>query len=396
MADHTLETKYVFGLSPHIKTHVAYLGEEQTVAYPTGHSIVILDHITSKQRFITCSRNQHGIAAYCVHPETNVIAVVESGPRPTLLVYQASNPVEKIVDMPIDCSSSITAVCMQFSGDGQHLLVLMGKPDWQLTCWDWRSQKLMAHTQISTGPPVFECSFCPVDPTKICVLGKGLLKFYRLEDSTFKEFDVIGDCGDPSQYSCHAWLLDKTDHLVVGTRDGQLLLFGKGYAQGVLQASPRKGLHIRCIVPHSRGFVAGCDNSHIFAYAQSDVDEDYSLENHFEVEPEKAHPVLGMSINGTESHVACVLGNRQLYQAKLGDGDNAKLGRTTSSFRLLSHSFHAPGITGDASITGLDTCIRRPFLVTCGRDCTVRLWDYMEGTCQMVKHFPEEVRRSWW
>jgi WD40 repeat protein len=384
-----LQTKFIFGLSPKVKTHVAYLGEEQTVAYPTGNAIVILDHITGKQRFISCSRDKNGICAYCCHPETNVIAVVESGPSPKLAVYTASNPPEKIADMVLQSDKSTSAVCMEFSGDGKHLLILTGKPDWELSCWDWLNNQMLASSQISTGPPVFECSFSPVDSTKICVLGKGMLRFYRMEDGTFKEFDVIGDCGDSTQYSCHSWLLDKTDHLVVGTKDGQLLLFGKGYAQGVLQASPRKNIHIRCIVAHTRGFVVGCDNSQIFTYAQSDVDEDYSLENHYEVEPEKAHPVLGMSVNGTESHVACVLGNHQLYQAKLGDNDD--LSRAGSSFRLLSHSFHAPGITGDASITGLGTCVRRPFLVTCGRDCTVRVWDYQEGTCQMVKHFPEEV-----
>jgi len=360
------------------------------VAYPTGHAVVVLDHLSGQQRFITCSREKNGISAFCAHAETNVIAVVESGPVPSICVYSAGNPVEKVVNMPLSCVEATKGVCMQFSTDGQYLLVLTGKPDWQLSCWDWRKQQLLANVSTSTGSAVYECSFCPVDATKICVLGKGLLKFYRMEDGSFKEFDVIGDCGDPSKYTCHSWLLDKTDHLLVGTRDGELLLFGKGYAQGVLQASPRKNLNIRCISPHTKGFVVGCDNSQIFTYSQSDVDEDYSLEKHFEVESEKAHSVLGVAINGTETHVACVLSNHQMFQAKLSDADSIRSGLTT--FQPLSHRVHGPGITGDASITGMDTCIRRSFVVTCGRDCSVRIWDYVQGTLQMVKYFPEEVR----
>ena len=298
--DH-LKTKYVFGLAPKVKGHVAYLGEEQTVAYPTGHAVVVLDHLSGQQRFITCSREKTGISAFCAHAETGVVAVVESGPVPSICVYSAGNPVEKVVNMPVSGIEGTKGICMQFSMDGQHLLVLTGKPDWVLSCWDWRNQQLLAKVSVSTGSAVFECSFCPVDATKICVLGKSLLKFYRLEDGTFKEFDVIGDCGDPSKYSCHAWLLDKPDHLLVGTRDGQLLLFGKGYAQGVLQASPRKNLHIRCITPHTKGFVIGTNGSQVFTYSQSDVDDDYSLEKHFEVEAEKAHAVLGVAVNGAET-----------------------------------------------------------------------------------------------
>eukprot|EP00750_Incisomonas_marina_P005576 INCI14025.2.p1 GENE.INCI14025.2~~INCI14025.2.p1 ORF type:complete len:1177 (-),score=246.53 INCI14025.2:336-3866(-) len=386
--DH-LRTKYVFGLAPRIKGHVAYLGEEQTVVYPTGHAVVVLDHLTEQQRFITCSREKTGISAFCVHAESSVVAVVESAPVPSICVYSAGNPVEKIVNMAVTGIAGTRGICMQFSTDGQYLLVLTGKPDWVLSCWDWRNQQLLAKVSVSSGSSVFECSFCPVDATKICVLGKNLLKFYRLEDNTFKEFDVIGDCGDPSKYTCHSWLLDKTDHLLVGTRDGQLLLFGKGFAQGVLQASPRKNLHIRCIIPHTKGFVVGADGSQIFTYSQSDVDEDYSLEKHFEVEPEKAHAVLGLAVNGSETHVACVLANHQLFQAKLTDADALRGGAST--FKPLSHRFHGPGITGDAAITGLDTCIRRSFVVTCGRDCSVRVWDYVHGTLQMVKYFPEEA-----
>jgi hypothetical protein len=141
--DH-LKTKFVFGLAPKVKGYVAYLGEEQTVAYPTGHAIVIRDHLSSQQRFITCSREKNGISAFCAHAETNVIAVVESGPVPSIAVYSAGNPVEKIVHMPVPDIEGTTGVCMQFSLDGQFLLVLTGKPDWVLTCWDWRNQQLLA------------------------------------------------------------------------------------------------------------------------------------------------------------------------------------------------------------------------------------------------------------
>ena len=44
-----------------------------------------------------------------------------------------------------------------------------------------------------------------------------------------------------------------------------------------------------------------------------------------------------------------------------------------------------------ARITGLDICIRKPILVTCGADKTVRVWNYHEKTCEIVKFFHEDA-----
>ena len=42
------------------------------------------------------------------------------------------------------------------------------------------------------------------------------------------------------------------------------------------------------------------------------------------------------------------------------------------------------------AINGLDVAVRKPLLVTCGVDCTVRLWNYSTKVQELVKSFPEE------
>ena len=42
-------------------------------------------------------------------------------------------------------------------------------------------------------------------------------------------------------------------------------------------------------------------------------------------------------------------------------------------------------------ITGLDICVRKPILVTCGVDKTVRVWNYHEKTCEIMKFFHEDA-----
>lgn len=43
------------------------------------------------------------------------------------------------------------------------------------------------------------------------------------------------------------------------------------------------------------------------------------------------------------------------------------------------------------SVAGLDACIRRPLVATCGADRTLRLWNYGERTVEQYKGFGEEV-----
>lgn len=39
----------------------------------------------------------------------------------------------------------------------------------------------------------------------------------------------------------------------------------------------------------------------------------------------------------------------------------------------------------------MDICIRKPLVATCSTDRTVRLWNYNDRTCELVKSFTEEI-----
>jgi len=39
----------------------------------------------------------------------------------------------------------------------------------------------------------------------------------------------------------------------------------------------------------------------------------------------------------------------------------------------------------------MDTCIRKPLVVTCSADKSIRVWNYSEETSELVKYFPEEA-----
>jgi hypothetical protein len=51
---------------------------------------------------------------------------------------------------------------------------------------------------------------------------------------------------------------------------------------------------------------------------------------------------------------------------------------------VFSHPFH------HGQITGMDTCVRKPLVVTCSTDRSLRVWNYAETSSELVKYFTEE------
>ena len=79
-----------------------------------------------------------------------------------------------------------------------------------------------------------------------------------------------------------------------------------------------------------------------------------------------------------------------MYTFTLSNTDILK--EDSMNFELLSTSFHGPGPSGSACITGMDVCIWKPLIVTCGRDRSVRVWNYQERVVELMKEFPEEAQ----
>ena len=56
-----------------------------------------------------------------------------------------------------------------------------------------------------------------------------------------------------------------------------------------------------------------------------------------------------------------------------------------STFQRFLQPFH------HGRITGMDTCIRKPLIVTSSSDKSVRIWNYMDNQCVGMKYFQEEA-----
>jgi WD40 repeat protein len=86
----------------------------------------------------------------------------------------------------------------------------------------------------------------------------------------------------------------------------------------------------------------------------------------------------------SDDAAVCTLRNCQFYTLSL-DADSSK-GEDVKCTRLFQENHHD-------QIVGMDTCSKKPIVVTCGADRSVRIWNYLENTLEVSKVFDDDPQR---
>jgi WD40 repeat protein len=182
-----------------------------------------------------------------VSPSRRVIAIAERiNDRPSVTVYDLQTGKRRKTLQP-ESIKSTDIVSLMFSSDSKYLLTQCGAPDYTLIYWSWEKGKVMASIDVkpTTGPQTnttvnqvnfvlisfyfhvkifFKVSFNPQDNTQMCVVGHGLFKMFRYNDSTLKLSQSLKQ--ENYNFTCHSWISD--DRLLAGTDQGKLFVIQNG------------------------------------------------------------------------------------------------------------------------------------------------------------------------
>jgi len=394
----------VFGLKSDVKDNI-WFSEENILVYPAGHHTIVLNKDTRAQTFIPATEGGAGITAMCVSPSKRYIAIAERGQRGMVSVYDMQSLKKRKVLTTTE-SASREYISVSFSSN-KLLLTLGGGPDWTLVLWQWEKSKTLSSLKVSNAnmSPLNQCSFNPVDPSVCCVSGDSIFKAFRIVNNILKPMPNLLGQMEPRNFTSHLWLND--DRIVLGTSQGELLLFEGGEFITVLACSPNDSCSINCMANLSNGFIAGSSAGNIRVFMNTDSDHGY-----FRLAKETCvnevssnrniiansgllgttiqdEDVLSIAVSPSEESAVVSLKSQQLILLTLQN--NNVLKQSSIETMLLCDSFHRPGETQGAVITGMDVCVRKPLLVTCGLDKTVRLWNYLENQSDLVKIFSEEA-----
>ncbi|XP_013398082.1 cilia- and flagella-associated protein 57 [Lingula anatina] len=406
------QARHIFGLKTGVTGNVAYQ-DEQTIIYPSGSNCVLYNIDQKAQKFIPGSEKSTGMTAMAVSPNRKYVAIAEKGEKATITIYDLhSQRRRKVLSSPEVQSGEY--VSLAFSPDSKYLVAQGGKPDWTLLYWTWDKSKVMASikTSVAQGkeipPPVYQVTFNPQDNTQLCVVGNQIFKLYRYSEGSLKPFAF--QKMEPQNNLCQAWVSD--ERVVVGTDNGRLLLFEAGELKNEFHVEksqkgdkekmdsisegeatqPSGPPEITAIVAYSKGFACSVGPGTVFLYEKTDDKEYFKKAREIKIpadsnsaDPSKSENqvITSLTVSPSEETLVASTDSSQLYSMTLSSADLGKDGQ--AYFEYLCQAFH------QGQITGLDVCIRKALVATCGVDRSVRIWNFENCNLELYKEFAEEA-----
>ncbi|XP_040087391.1 cilia- and flagella-associated protein 57 isoform X2 [Oryx dammah] len=427
------QSLHVFGLRSHVSNNVFFF-DEQIIIFPSGNHCVKYNVDQKWQKFIPGSDKSQGMLALAISPNRRYLAVSETvQDKPVITIYELSaipcrkRKILNSFDFPVQ-----KFICIAFSPDSKYLLTQTSPPESNLVYWLWEKQKVMAIVRIDTqNNAVYQVSFNPQDNTQICITGNGMFKLLRFAEGTLKQTNF--QRGEPQNYLAHTWVSD--DKIIAGTDTGRLFLFESGDQRwetsivvkeptsetknlGVIQESESliefpavtspvpsyeqvtmTSSHSQLSLPqvfaiaaYSKGFACSAGPGRVLLFEKMEDKEFYreSREIRIPVDPQSNDPsqsdrqdVLCMCFSPSEETLIASTSKSQLYSITMSLTEISK--GEPAHFEYLMYPLHS------ASITGLDTCIRKPLIATCSVDRSIRIWNYESNSLELFKEYQEEA-----
>lgn len=82
---------------------------------------------------------------------------------------------------------------MFFNSKGSKIATVGAAPDFMMTVWDWKTEKIILRTK-AFGQEVFRVTFMPQDDGLLTTSGVGHIRFWRMAQ-TFTGLKLQGDIG---------------------------------------------------------------------------------------------------------------------------------------------------------------------------------------------------------
>eukprot|EP00485_Elphidium_margaritaceum_P004858 CAMPEP_0202687750 /NCGR_PEP_ID=MMETSP1385-20130828/3381_1 /ASSEMBLY_ACC=CAM_ASM_000861 /TAXON_ID=933848 /ORGANISM="Elphidium margaritaceum" /LENGTH=1277 /DNA_ID=CAMNT_0049342593 /DNA_START=35 /DNA_END=3868 /DNA_ORIENTATION=+ len=426
-----LRLRHIFGFRSEISNPLSFIDEQHAV-YTAGHFVVTHNTEDKTQSFIggqtsssNASVNTGGVTAIDVHVGKKLIAVAEKSSKvATVQIFEfcaekREQRNSKRRRKLISCSDmqSQEVICVRFSHDAKFLLIMGGAPDWCLLHYA-RDKGRVIHTsraQTVSSMPFYAGSYCPADSSLMVCTGHKVLKFYRVEASELKPLPPSMGKREPQDYTAHCWDTDR--RTLVTTEHGDILLFDGGEFRGLIWEMPSHSSSLFSIVSFRKGFICGGDNGALLVFERSDDgaagtpstayrklnqltlgSSNNNNHNHNNNSSSRSS-IVHLAMPPSEELLACVLSNNQMYAVNLSQIEVLKTSHhqhhaeeeeeedaeDAEEFEYLLTPFH------DKAVTGLDLCVRKPYLATCGGDDhSVKIWNWHEKRVVLAKTFAEQ------
>ena len=383
-----------FGFDSGLRNNLHYVGapdsDDVALLFSTGNCVYLVKVSTGQVSYLF-GHNTGGVGALTVHPNRTLFAVGEKGPNPDIIIYEyPSLRPYRILRKGTEAAYSD----LDFSFTGNQLASVGSAPDYMLTVWDWKNERIILRTK-AFAQEVYNVRFSPYDEGKLTTSGMGHIRFWKMA-ATFTGLKLQGDIGkfgkfDLSDVSAFAECED--GKILSGSEVGQLLLWEGNFIK-IEVGRPNGGLahdgeiYFVSINPKAGQCVTAGDDGAIrfWAYEPIDMAEASDENPRLELEPIKeVNMPEGVKVRAVlrgVDHWVVLGAHGCLWRVDdtLSDGRRAKT--------LMR--FHS------GSINGVVASPTDHFAATAGEDGTVRCWDYVDRMCLYESKYPTAATAICW
>ena len=391
-----LALAFGFGVKDGVQGGVQCI-DENTIIYPIGRAVAL--HNTETRAMVFVNEGSQ-LMALALAPSKKYLAMCEGGEHSQVSIYHlASQRRHRTLSCPDLQISEFVSVA--FSADSRLLAGIgMGGAECTLVLWLWEKGKIVASQRLLL--PATRVTFNPADTSTIGTSGMKFLKLWRNADGQLKGFNFSLGKREHQNYTDHCWL--PNDKLVACADSGDLLVFEQGELKQHIELKQltlgSQQNQLLCLCAFARGFIAAGTRGRLCIFESRDEKEGYQLTYTFACTQAVSVAVgavgsapgdrsgtpldiTSLCISPSEETLVCACAPSQVATFPLANIDI--LQPSDSHFHFLGGGgFH------HKAITGLDCCIRKPLLVTCSADRSLRIWNYATKVCEQVKHFADE------
>lgn len=198
------------------------------------------------------------------------------------------------------------------------------------------------------------------------------------------------------------------DHLVLGFENGEVGFLENLDSCTVIHGNQTQKIQpdtvVKCMMATSRGFIATGQHGSIKVFERVSVQQ-YNLicTHHLSINNGN---IIRMMMS-TDYSLICVTDKHQVICTAVSNiynvndilessAENEKkkmignIENEVCHFQHILTSFHGPNQLNEASINCIDVSLWKSVIVTCGKDCSVRLWNVADKRIECIQYFDDE------
>jgi len=208
------------------KHNNAFLLDDTTLLLAGGTCVRLLRTDTLESTYIK-SKGCGGVGALAVSNSKTYFAVGEralEGERPNIFVYEY--PTLKLLRV-LRRGTENAYTALAFSASGEKIASVGSFPDYMLTVWDWKREKIILRNK-AFSQEIFNVSFSSEDDGILITSGTGHIRFWKMA-RTFTGLKLQGDIGKFGKAELsdiHGYAEMPTSGMTLsGSESGSLLLW---------------------------------------------------------------------------------------------------------------------------------------------------------------------------